>query len=142
MIDKAGIEAIIPHRDPFLLLDRIVDLEAGVRAIGEKLVRSEEWYLAGHFPDRPVMPGVLIIEALAQTGAVALLASETEERRLPFFAGLDSVRFRYPVVPGDLIRLEVVITKRRKSFGKGEGRAYVGERLVAEAEMMFALVDS
>ncbi len=141
MLDKAAIEAIIPHRDPFLLVDRIIDMEAGERAVGEKTVHPEEWYLSGHFPQRPVMPGVLIIEALAQTGAVVLLAEEKSDDYLPFFAGLDKVRFRHPVFPGDVIRLEVTITQRRKTFGKGEGRAYVGERLVAQAQLMFALVD-
>ena len=141
MLDKAAIEKIIPHRDPFLLVDRIVQMEAGKKAVGEKSVHEEEWYLAGHFPQRPVMPGVLIIEALAQTGAIALLAEEEGGHYLPFFAGLDKVRFRHPVFPGDTMRLEVEITQRRTTFGKGEGRAYVGERLVAQAQLMFALVD-
>ncbi|MEW6522479.1 MAG: 3-hydroxyacyl-ACP dehydratase FabZ [Bacillota bacterium] len=142
MLTRAGIEAIIPHREPFLLVDTIVELEPGVKAVGEKLVREDEWYLSGHFPGQPIMPGVLVVEALAQAGAVALLASPQDRGKLALFAGLDGVRFRRQVIPGDKLRLEVEITRRRAHIGKGTARAWVGGELAVEAELMFALVDT
>lgn len=141
MLRRTGIEAIIPHREPFLLLDAIIELDPGVKAVGEMQVRGDEWYLAGHFPGRPIMPGVLVLEALAQTGAVALLAVPEHQGRLALFAGMDGVRFRRPIVPGDRLRLEVELTRRRGQFGKGQARAWVGEELAVEAELMFAVVE-
>lgn len=141
MLDQKGIMDIIPHREPFLLIDSIVELEPGVRAVGEKRVRPDEWYLAGHFPGRPIMPGVLIIEALAQTGAVALLSEAGSRDKLALFAGLDGVRFRRQVLPGDVLRLEVEITRRRAAVGKGRAVASVGGQPAVQAELMFALVE-
>jgi len=93
-LGKAEIEAILPHRDPFLLIDEVTELEPGARVVARKLVRPDEWYLKGHFPGRPIMPGVLIVEAMAQTGAVAVLSQDENRGRLALFAGIDSVRFK------------------------------------------------
>lgn len=139
MLDAQQIQAIIPHRYPFLLIDRILELEAGVRAVGWKNVSVNEPYFAGHFPKFPVMPGVLIIEALAQVGAVALLSVEEHKEKIGFFAGIDNARFRGMVTPGDSLRLEVRITRMKGSIGKGTGTASVEGKTVAEAELMFAL---
>jgi 3-hydroxyacyl-[acyl-carrier-protein] dehydratase len=133
------IQAIIPHRYPFLLVDRILEVEAGKRAVGLKNVTMNEPFFQGHFPNYPVMPGVLIVEALAQVGAVALLSLEENRGRLAFFAGIDGVRFREQVRPGDTLRLEVEITKFKGSIGKGQGKAWVGDKLACEGELMFAL---
>ena len=139
MLDAKQIQNIIPHRPPFLLVDRILELEAGVRAVGLKNVSMNEPYFAGHFPQFPVMPGVLIIEALAQVGAVALLCVEENRDKIGFFAGIDQARFRGMVVPGDTLRLEVSITRQKGSVGKGTGIASVDGKTVAEAELMFSL---
>lgn len=134
------IQQIIPHRAPFLLIDKIVelDIEKGF-AIGEKAVTYNEPYFAGHFPQQPVMPGVLIIEALAQTGAVAVLSMEEYKGKIAFFAGIENAKFRQKVVPGDVLRLEVAMTTLRKAIGKAQAKAYVGEKLVCQCELMFAL---
>ena len=139
MLDVQQIKEIIPHRYPFLLVDRIVELEEGTRAVGIKNVTANEEFFNGHFPDYPVMPGVLIIEALAQVGAVAMLIKEENRGRLAFFAGIDACRFKGQVKPGDQLRLEVEITRLRGSIGKGKGTAIVDGKVVAEAELMFAL---
>ena len=136
---KHDIEAIIPHRDPFLLLDEIRDLEVMKHAVGIKHVNMNEDYFRGHFPKKPVMPGVLIIEALAQTGAVVILSSPDFKGKIAYFAGLKSAKFRKSVLPGDTLRLDVDITRVRGSFGLGQGLAYVGDDLVCEAELMFAI---
>ncbi|CCQ95762.1 (3R)-hydroxymyristoyl-(acyl carrier protein) dehydratase [[Clostridium] ultunense Esp] len=133
------IKEVIPHRPPFLLIDKILEVEAGVRAVGVKCVSMNEPFFQGHFPQYAVMPGVLIVEALAQVGAFAILIKEENRGKLAFFAGIDRFRFRDPVRPGDTLRLEVEITRLKGSIGKGEGRAYVGEKLVADGELMFAL---
>lgn len=136
--DAQRILATLPHRYPFLLVDRIIDVsETG--AIGEKLVSFGDPFFQGHFPGRPVMPGVLIVEAMAQVGAVALLSRPEHAGKIPFFAGLDGVRFRRQVTPGDVLRLEVELTRVRSNAGKGRGRALVGGQLAAECEMIFAL---
>ena len=136
---KHEIEAIIPHRDPFLLLDEIVHMEVMKHGTGIKHVREDEDYFRGHFPQRPVMPGVLIVEALAQTGAVVILSSPDFKGKIAYFAGLKNAKFRKSVLPGDTLRLEVEITRVRGSFGIGQGMAYVDDDLVCEAELMFAI---
>jgi 3-hydroxyacyl-[acyl-carrier-protein] dehydratase len=139
MLAIQDIMRIIPHRYPFLLLDKVVDLEPGVRAVGEKLVTINEPFFQGHFPTYPVMPGVLIVEALAQAGAVAALSLPENNGKLVLFAGIDSCRFKRQVVPGDTLRLEVSLEKMRRSIGKGQGRATVDGQLACEAELLFAI---
>ncbi|MCG1021389.1 MULTISPECIES: 3-hydroxyacyl-ACP dehydratase FabZ [Sutcliffiella] len=139
MLDINEIKEIIPHRYPFLLVDRIIEIEEGQRAIGLKNVTANEEFFNGHFPQFPVMPGVLIVEALAQVGAVAMLKKEENKGRLAFFTGIDNCRFKRQVVPGDQLRLEVEMTRVRGSIGKGKGTATVDGQLVCELEMMFAL---
>lgn len=141
MLTAQEIMAIIPHRYPFLLIDRVLDLEAGARAVGEKLVSSNEPYLQGHFPGLPIFPGVLIVEALAQLGAVALLSMPDHQGKLVYFAGIDRLRFRHPVRPGDTLRLEVALDKLRRGVGKGSGRATVADQVACEGEFLFALAD-
>lgn len=135
------IMEILPHRYPFLLVDRIDELVPGVRAVGIKNVTVNEQYFQGHFPGHPVMPGMLIIEAMAQVGAVAVLSTPEFTGKLALFAGIDKARFRRQVVPGDVLRLEVELLRVRGSLGKGKGTARVGDEAVAEAELLFALVD-
>lgn len=141
MLNIQEIMAIIPHRYPFLLIDRVLEIETGKRALGEKLVTINEPFFQGHFPDFPIMPGVLIVEALAQVGAVAVLSMPEYQGKVALFAGLDHVRFRQPVRPGDILRLEVTLDKIRRGIGKSSGRATVNDQLVCEAGMMFALAD-
>ncbi len=140
VMDAAQIQAIIPHRPPFLLIDRIVELEPGKRIVGQKEVSlSRDDFLRGHFPDYPVMPGVLIVEALAQTGAVLVMQDPANAGKLPFFARIDNCRFRQQVRPGDTLRLEVEVTSFRGPVGKARGRALVGTTLACEADLTFAL---
>ncbi|MGJ9384765.1 3-hydroxyacyl-[acyl-carrier-protein] dehydratase FabZ [Salipaludibacillus neizhouensis] len=141
MLNIEEIKEIIPHRYPFLLVDRILEVEEGKRAVGIKNVSANEEYFNGHFPDFPVMPGVLIIEALAQVGAVAMLKKEENRGKLAFFAGIDGCRFKGQVKPGDQLKLEVEMTRVRGKIGKGKAVASVDGVTVAEAELMFALAD-
>lgn len=139
MLDSAAIQKILPHRYPFLLVDKIVELIPEKKVVGLKNVTINEPFFQGHFPGFPVMPGVLLVEALAQTGAVAILSKPEHAGKIALFARLDNVRFRRQVVPGDTLRLEVEVLKLRGSIGKAQGKAYVEEELACEAEMMFAL---
>ena len=132
------IRALIPHRYPFLLVDRVDELEPGVRAVGIKNVTQNEPFFEGHFPEYPVMPGVLIVEAMAQVGAVGVMAVEEYRQKLALFAGIDGVRFRRQVVPGDVLRMEVEISRLKGQIGRGKGRATVDGERVCEADLMFA----
>lgn len=139
MLDVKQIQEIIPHRYPFLLVDRIIELESGVRAVGIKNVTVNEPFFAGHFPDYPVMPGVLVIEALAQVGAVAILSMPENKGRIALFAGIDNLRIRRQVVPGDTLRLEMEVVKVKGPIGKGKAVATVDGQVAVEGELMFAL---
>ncbi|PQD96141.1 3-hydroxyacyl-[acyl-carrier-protein] dehydratase FabZ [Pradoshia eiseniae] len=139
MFDINQIKEIIPHRYPFLLVDRMIEVEEGKRAVGIKNVSANEPFFSGHFPEYPVMPGVLIVEALAQVGAVSVLMKEENKGKTPFFAGIDHCRFKKQVTPGDQLRLEVEMTRVRGSIGKGKGVATVNGEVVCEAELIFAL---
>jgi 3-hydroxyacyl-[acyl-carrier-protein] dehydratase len=127
------IEQLIPHRPPFLLVDEIVELEPGRRVVGRREIRADDWWFAGHFPARPVMPGVLTVEAIAQAGAVAVLADGANTGKIPFFAGIDDCRFKRVVEPGDVLTLECEFTRVRGPLAKGRGRALVDEEVAAEA---------
>jgi 3-hydroxyacyl-[acyl-carrier-protein] dehydratase len=135
------IQAVLPHRPPFLLVDEIEDVEYGVRAVGRKCVTINEPFFQGHFPGYAVMPGVLIVEALAQVGAFALLGLPQNKGRIAFFAGIDNLRFKRQVRPGDTLRLEVTLDKMRGPVGKGTAIATVGGALVVKGELTFALGD-
>lgn len=139
MLDIELIQEIIPHRPPFLLVDRILEVEPGVRAVGIKNVTMNEPFFTGHFPGYAVMPGVLIVEALAQVGTVAMLMLEQNRGKLGFFAGIDGFRFRDQVRPGDTLILEMEVTRMKGTIGKGKATAKVGDKVVAEGELMFAL---
>ncbi|PMC39078.1 3-hydroxyacyl-[acyl-carrier-protein] dehydratase FabZ [Bacillus sp. UMB0899] len=139
MLNIEGIKEIILHRYPFLLIDKITDLQEGKRAVGIKNVTANEKFFEGHFPDYPVMPGVLIVEALAQVSAVAMLTKEGNKGRLGLLAGIDQCRFKHQVKPGDQLMLEVEITRVKGSIGKGKGVATVNGILVCETELIFAI---
>jgi 3-hydroxyacyl-[acyl-carrier-protein] dehydratase len=139
-LDVEQIKALIPHRPPFLLLDRIVEIRPGQRIVGQKTVDLErDSFLQGHFPSYPVMPGVLIVEALAQAGAVLVMYEREPDGRVPFFARVDNCRFRQQVRPGDTLRLEVDVVSFREPVGKAHARALVGDKLACEADLTFAL---
>ncbi|MEW6636828.1 MAG: 3-hydroxyacyl-ACP dehydratase FabZ [Actinomycetota bacterium] len=140
-LGPAEIRRLIPHRYPFLLVDRVEELEPGVRVVGIKSVSQNEPFFQGHFPDYPVMPGVLIIEAMAQVGAVGVMAGGEHADKLALFAGIDGVRFRRQVLPGDVLRMEVEIGRLKGRAGRGTGRATVGGERVCEAELMFAFTE-
>jgi 3-hydroxyacyl-[acyl-carrier-protein] dehydratase len=141
-LDRAGIEAILPHREPFLLIDEVLELEPGDRVVALKRVREDEWYLRGHFPGRPVMPGVLIVEAMAQTGAVAVLSEEENRGRIALFAGIDDTRFKRIVEPGEELMLECTLEQVRGPIGKGKARATVDGELAARGTLTFAVEQS
>jgi len=141
MLDRTQIEAIIPHRDPFLMLDRVVEMVPGEYAIAEKDILDTLDVFRGHFPGDPIFPGVLQIEALAQAGAVAVLAHPENKGKIVLFAAVDNVRFKRPVVPGDTLRLETRMVEGRGRIGRGEGKAYVGSTLVCSGTLTFAVVE-
>ena len=136
---REQIESILPHRPPFFLIDEVLELTPGIGAVARKHVREDEWYLAGHFPGRPVMPGVLIVEALAQTGAVAVLSEEANRGRLALFAGIDDCRFKRIVEPGDTLELRCDLEKVRGPVGRGKAEARVGKQLACRATLTFAV---
>ena len=136
---REQIESIIPHRDPFLFLDEVLELEPGVRVVARKQVRGDEWFFPGHFPGRPIMPGVIIVEALAQAGAVAVLSVEENRGRLALFAGIDDVRFKRIVRPGEELTLECDLETVRGPIGKGKARASVGGELAVRGTLTFAV---
>jgi len=139
MLDAQQIKEIIPHRYPFLLVDKVVEMETEKRVVGLKNVSVNEPFFQGHFPDYPVMPGVLILEALAQVGAIAVLDMEQNKGKIGFLAGVDKCRFKRQVQPGDQLRLEVEIIRMKGSIGKGKGIATVDGEVACEAEIMFAI---
>ncbi|NPE21653.1 3-hydroxyacyl-[acyl-carrier-protein] dehydratase FabZ [Fusibacter sp. A1] len=141
ILEAKDIQKIIPHRYPFLLVDRIIELEAGVKAVGIKNVTVNEPFFPGHFPGNPIMPGVLQVEALAQVGAVALLSQDEFKGKLAVFAGIDNLRFKKQVLPGDTLRLEVEIVSIRRNIGKGNAVAYVGDKVACKGEIMFGITD-
>lgn len=139
MLDIQQIKEIIPHRYPFLLVDKVLEMEEGKRVVGLKNVSANEPFFAGHFPEYPVMPGVLILEALAQVGAIAVLDMEQNKGKIGFLAGVDKCRFKREVKPGDQLQLEVEIIRMRGAIGKGKGVATVNGEIACEAEIMFAI---
>lgn len=140
--DSVAIQAILPHRYPFLLVDKIIELEPRVRIVGVKQVTANEQFFQGHFPGAPVMPGVLQIEALAQVGAIlALREFEDRDSKIPFFSGIDSARFRRPVVPGDTLELEVIALRIGSKIQKMKGIARVDGQVTAETEIMSVIAD-
>jgi 3-hydroxyacyl-[acyl-carrier-protein] dehydratase len=138
-LKQADIQRIIPHRYPFLLVDRIESLEQGRRAVGIKAVSIDEPFFQGHFPGFPVMPGVLIAEALAQVGAVAVLGAPDFVGRVPFLAGLDNFRFKRQVIPGDVLRLDVTLSQLRRTAGRGHGVATVDGAVAVEGDILFVI---
>lgn len=140
MLDINGIMEIIPQRAPFLMIDTVEDYVPGESAIAYKNVCINEWYFQGHFPGNPIMPGVLITEALAQTGAIAILSLDENKGKNALFGGIDKLRFKRRVVPGDKLKLEVKIIKRKGPIGVGEATASVDGEIAAKGELTFALV--
>ena len=141
-LGREQIEEILPHRDPFLFLDEVTVLEPGSRVVARKQVREDEWFLTGHFPGRPIMPGVIIVEAMAQTGAVAVLADEANRGKLALFAGINDVRFKRMVLPGDELELTCELERMRGPVGRGKATATVDGELTARGTLMFAVTDA
>ncbi len=139
ILNSNQIQEIIPHRYPFLLVDRIIELEPGIQAVGIKNVTANEHIFTGHFPEEHVMPGVLIVEALAQTGAVIILSLEENKGKIVYFAGIDKCKFREKVIPGDTLRLEAKVIKQKGHIGIAEGIAYVGDKVAASGIFKFAI---
>jgi 3-hydroxyacyl-[acyl-carrier-protein] dehydratase len=142
VLESADIQRIIPHRYPVLLVDRVLELELGQRIVAIKNVSGNEPFFQGHFPGNPIMPGVLIVEALAQTGVVLMLSDEANKGKLPLFAGIDKLKFRRQVLPGDTLRLELDVTSQRGRVGKGHVRATVDDQVAAEGDLTFVMVDA
>jgi 3-hydroxyacyl-[acyl-carrier-protein] dehydratase len=139
-MENIDIQKILPHRYPFLLVDRILEIEEGKKAVGIKNVTINEPFFQGHFPGNPIMPGVLIVEAMAQVGAVAILSMEEYKGKLAVFAGMEKMRFRKQVIPGDTLRLEAELTAIKRGIGKAQVKATVDGKVAAEGEVMFAIV--
>ncbi len=139
LLNKEQIKEIIPHRDPFLLIDQVDEMEIGKNIKGKKFVKAEEYYFEGHFPQEKVMPGVLIVEALAQLGAVAVLSMEENKGKIAYFGSIKNAKFRDKVVPGDELTLEVILEKMKSRAGTGIAKAYKGEKLACECEIMFMI---
>ncbi len=139
LLNREEIKEIIPHRDPFLLIDEINEMEVGKTITGTKYVSADEYYFKGHFPQEPVMPGVLIVEALAQAGAVCILSLPEHRGKTAYFGGIKNARFRQKVVPGDVLTLNVILGRLRSSAGTGTATAYVDGKLVCECEILFAM---
>lgn len=139
IMNREEIEKVIPHRDPFLLIDEIVELEVGKKIVARKQIKAEDFWFKGHFPEHPVVPGVLMIEMLAQAGAVAMLSMDEHKGKIGFLAGVDKAKFRRQVVPGDLLTLEVEITKVKGPIGIGKALATVNGEKAVSAEISFAL---
>ena len=133
------LESILPHRAPFLLIDEVIELEPGRRVTARREVRADDWWFPGHFPERPVMPGVLIVEAMAQAGAVAVLIEEENRGKIAFFAGIDDCRFKRVVEPGDVLTLVCEIDMVRGPIGRGKATAHVGDELAARGTLTFAV---
>lgn len=140
MLTQNEIKNIIPHREPFLLLDEVTELEPGIRGRGLLEIGPTQVWLEGHFPDYPVFPGVLLTEALAQLGSVVVLSQKDLQGYIPLFAGLDQVKFRRQVRPGDIVDLHIEIVRAKKNFGVGRGRATVNGKTVVEGKLKFALL--
>ena len=141
MLGKEEIKKIIPQREPFLMIDEVESFEPGQNAIAYKNVSEEEYYFKGHFPGNPIMPGVLIAESLAQAGAIAILSMEENKGKNALFGGIDKMRFKQMVIPGDRLKLEVKIIKRKGPIGIGEGIATVNGKVAAKGEFTFAVVE-
>lgn len=139
LLDREAVKGIIPHRDPFLLVDGVTELNPGVNAVGFLDVKDDMFWVPGHFPDNPVMPGVLVVEAVAQMGAVVILSKEGMQGKTAYFGGIRKVRFRQKVRPGDRLTLKAQITKVKGPAGLGYGEAYVGDELAATVELTFAI---
>ena len=140
MLNIDQIKELIPHRYPFLLVDKVIELEEGKRAVGIKNVTVNEPFFQGHFPNYPIMPGVLIVEAMAQVGCVAMMSMDENKGKLGVFAGIDKVRFKKEVRPGDTLTMEVEMLSVRRNIGKATAKAFVGEELACTGELVFALV--
>ncbi len=138
-LNREQIMEIIPHRDPFLLIDEVLDMEVGKKILAVKHVREDEYYFKGHFPDEPVMPGVLIVETLAQAGAVAVLSMPEYKGKTAYFGGIKNAKFRQKVRPGDELRLEVALDRMRSRAGTGHCVAYLGDKVACQCEILFAI---
>jgi 3-hydroxyacyl-[acyl-carrier-protein] dehydratase len=144
MLDINEIMEVLPHRYPFLLVDKVEEMELGKKIVGIKNVTINEPFFQGHFPGHPIMPGVLIVEAMAQVGGILAFKSEPDKTdgSVVYFMGIDNARFRKPVLPGNQLRLELEVVKRRRAIWRFKGEAYVGEELVAEAEILATVMDT